>query len=175
MPENKKPGDFYGIDIIGLAGLSCIHKMNLKPTLIIVLVIVAGAMAGFLFLRSRIAESGTLAELPRRLAKLKLQDSDPKAFLGFCTCDEDAIYFVHADGGFYLDYELTTPAKKGHADAFRKAAADLGFPVIDTTYGEFPVLRVKTGDSEAQAAKVGLEYSQRLFGHDEKTVYEFLP
>ena len=76
---------------------------------------------------------------------------------------------------FYLDYELTTPAKASHADAFRKTAADLGFSVIDTSYyGQYPVLRVKTGDTEAQATKVGLEFSLRLFGHDEKTVYEFL-
>ena len=151
----------------------------MKPMLIIVtIVIVAGLIAAFLFLRShvRIAEHGTLAELPQRLAKLKQEDSDPKAFLGFCTCDEDALYFVHQDGVFYLDYELTTPAKKSHADAFRGTAAALGFSVVDTSYyGQYPVLRVKTGDTEAQAAKVGLEFSERLFGHDEKTVYEFLP
>ena len=133
-------------------------------------------MAAFLVFRSRIAESGTLAELPQRLAKLKLQDNDPKAFLGFCTRDEDALYFVHEHGVFYLDYELTTPAKKGYADAFRKTAADLGYSVVDTNYyGEHPVLRVKVGDSEIQAADVGLEFTQRLFGHDQKTVFEFLP
>jgi hypothetical protein len=148
----------------------------MKPVVIIGILIAVGVIAGFLFLRSRVAESGTLAELPQRLTKLKQQDNDPKAFLGFCTCDEDALYFVHQDGVFYLDYELTTPAKKSHADAFRSTAAALGFSVIDTSYyGQYPVLRVKTGDTEAQAAKVGLEFSQRLFGHDAKTVYEFLP
>lgn len=150
--------------------------MKIKPVVIIVIIVVVGIIAGFLFFRSRVAESGTLAELPQRLAKLKQEDNDPKAFLGFYTCDEDALYFVREDGVFYLDYELTTPAKKGHADAFRKTAADLGFTVIDTSYsGQYPVLRVKTGDTEAQATKVGLEFSQRLFGHDDKTVYEFLP
>jgi len=142
---------------------------------LIIIIVVVGVIGGFLFLRSRVAESGTLAELPQRLAKLKQQDNDPTAFLGFCTRDEDALYFVHQDGVFYLDYELTTPAKKSHAEAFRKTATDLSFPVIDTTYGQYPVLRVKTGDSEAQATKIALEFSNRLFGHDEKTVYEFLP
>jgi hypothetical protein len=143
---------------------------------IVVIVIVVGIIAGFLFLRSRFAESGTLAELPQRLAKLKQQDNDQKAFLGFCTCDEDALYFVHEDGVFYLDYELTTPGKTSHAGAFRKTAAGLGFSVIDTSYyGQYPVLRVKAGDTEAQAAKIGLEFSRQLFGHDENTVYEFLP
>jgi len=147
-----------------------------KPLVIIIIVAVVGVIAGVLFLRSRVAESGTIAGLPQRLAKLKQRDNDPKAFLGFCTCDEDALYFVHADGVFYLDYELTTPAKRSHADAFRKTAVELGFSVIGTSYyGQYPVLRVKTGDTEAQAAKVGLKFSERLFGHDENTVYEFLP
>jgi hypothetical protein len=148
----------------------------MKPSVIIVVVVVVGIVAGFLFLRSRVAESGTLRELPQRLAKLKLQDKDPKAFLGFCTRDEDALYFVHEHGAFYLDYELTTPAKKTHADAFRKIAAELGFTVIDTSYsGEYPVLRMQAGESESQAAGVGLKFTQRLFGHDQQTVFEFLP
>ena len=150
--------------------------MKKSVFIIIAIIIMVGVIAGFLFLRSRVAESGTLAELPQRLAKLKQQDNDPKAFLGFCTCDEDALYFVHENGVFYLDYELTTPAKTGHAGAFRKTAADLGLSVIDASYsGQYPLLRVKTGDTEAQATKIGLEFSRRLFGHDEKTVYEFLP
>jgi hypothetical protein len=147
----------------------------MKPAIIIALFITAGIAVAFLFLRSRVAESGTLTSLPQRLAKLKQQDSDPKAFLGFCTRDEDALYFVHESGVFFLDYELTTPQKSGHADAFRKTAADLGFSVIDTTYRQFPVLRVKAGDSEAQAADVGLKFTQRLFGHDQQTIFEFLP
>jgi hypothetical protein len=151
---------------------------QMRPTVIIVIVIAAGVLAAFWFLRThvRIAEHGTLAELPGRLAKLRQQDSDPKAFLGFCTRDEDELYFVHQDGVFYLDYELTTPAKTGHADAFRKTATDLGFSVTDTSYyGQYPVLRVKTGDTEAQAADVGFKFTQRLFGHSQQTVFEFLP
>jgi hypothetical protein len=148
----------------------------MKSMTIIIIIAVVASIAGFLFLRSRVAESGTLAELPQRLSKLKQEDNDPKAFFGFCTCDEDALYFVHQDGVFYLDYELTTPAKKSHSDAFRKTAADLSYSVIDTSYyGQYPVLRVKTGDTEAQATKAGLEFTQRLFGHDQQTVYEFLP
>ena len=150
----------------------------MKPMLIIVaIVIVAGIIAAFLFLRShvRIAEHGTLAELPQRLATLKLQDNDPTAFLGFCTRDEDALYFVHEHGTFFLDYELSTPQKTANADAFRKTATDLGFSVIDTTYGRFPVLRVDVGNAEAHAADIGLEFTHRLFGHDKSTVFEFLP
>ena len=143
---------------------------------VIIIIVVVVGVAGFLFLRLRVAESGTLAELAQRLTKLKQEDNDPKAFFGFCTCDEDALYFVHQDGIFYLDYELTTPAKKNHEDDFRKTAADLGFVVIDTSYyGQYPVLRVKTGDTEAQAAKVGLDFTQRLFGHNQQTTFEFLP
>lgn len=90
---------------------------------------------------------------------MKQQDSDPKAFLGFCTCDEDALYFVHEGGTFYLDYELTTPAKKARAANFRSVAEGLDLPVIDTSYsGEYPVLRVNVGTSEAQAAKIGMEF-----------------
>lgn len=151
---------------------------NMKPVVIIAIAIVAAVVAAFLFLRShvRFAERGTLADLPQRLTRLKEQDNDPKAFLGFCTRDEDAIYFVHQDGVFYLDYELTTPAKASHANAFRKTAAELGYSVTNTSYsGQYPLLRVNTGASEAKAANVGLEFAQRLFGHDEKTVYEFLP
>ena|ERR1700719_1293276 len=147
----------------------------MKPAVVIAVVIVVAIVAAFLFLRSRVAESGTLASLPQRLAKLKQQDSDSNAFLGFCTRDEDALYFVHEGGVFFLDYELTTPAKVGYADAFRKTAANLGFSVIDTTYGQFPVLRVKAGDPETQAADVGLKFTQRLFGHEQQTVFEFLP
>lgn len=150
----------------------------MKPIMIIAIIIGVVIVVAFFFLRTRVkfADRGTLADLPQRLPKLKEQDNDPNAFLGFCTRDEDALYLVHQDGVFYLDYELTTPAKKSHADAFRKIAVDLGFPVIDTSYsGQYPVLRVKTGDTEAQATKAALEFSQRLFGHDEKTVYEFLP
>jgi hypothetical protein len=147
----------------------------MKPALIIVLVIAVGIVAAFLFFRSRVAESGTLASLPQRLTKLKEQDSDPKAFLGFCTRDEDALYFVHEHGTFFLDYELSTPQKTGNTDAFRRTAADLGFTVIDTTYGKFPVLRVDVGNAEAHAAEIGLAFTQRLFRHDQKTVFEFLP
>jgi len=147
----------------------------MKTPLLIVIVVVVLIVAAFIFLRSRVAESGTHAEMAARLAKLK-QDTDPKAFLGFCTRDEDALYFVYQKGVFLLDYELTTPEKKSHAGAFRKTAADLGFAVIDTTYyGEFPLLRVETGTSEARAAEVGFLFAQRLFGHDQKTVVEFLP
>jgi hypothetical protein len=147
----------------------------MKFTAIIVVVAVVCVIAGLLFLRSRVAESGTLAELPQRLEKLKLQDHDPKAFFGFCTQDKDALYFVHEHGTFFLDYELSTPQKTGNSDAFRKTASDLGFKVIDTTYGKFPVLRVDVGNAEAHAAEIGLAFTQRLFGHDQKTVYEFLP
>lgn len=148
----------------------------MKILVIIVVAAVVSTIAGFVFFRSRIAESGTIAELPQRLAKLKLQDNDPKAFFGFCTGDKDALYFVHEHDVFYLDYELTTPAKKGYADAFRKTAAELGFSVIETNYyGEYPVLRVKAGDSESQAADAGQKFTQRLFRHDQQTVFEFLP
>jgi hypothetical protein len=147
----------------------------MKLTVIIVVVAVVGVVAGFLFIRSRVAESGTLAELPQRLAKLKLRDSDPTAFFGFYTRDEDALYFVHEHGTFYLDYELTTPQKTSHADGFRKTATDMGFSVVDTTYGKFPVLRVDVGNAEAHAAEIGLAFTQRLFGHDQQTVFEFLP
>jgi hypothetical protein len=149
----------------------------MKPALIIVLVIVAGFIGAFMVLRSHIsiAEHGMLDGLSQRLAKLKLRDSDPTAFLGFCTRDEDALYFVHEHGTFFLDYELSTPQKTGNAGAFRKTTADLGFTVIDTTYGKFPVLRVDVGNAEAHAAEIGLAFTQRLFGHDQKTVFEFLP
>jgi len=146
----------------------------MKLTVIIVVVAVVVA-AGFMFIRSRVAESGTLADLPQRLAKLKLRDSDPTAFFGFYTRDEDALYFVHEHGTFYLDYELTTPQKTSHADGFRKTATEMGFSVIDTTYGKFPVLRVDVGNAEAHAAEIGLAFTQRLFGHDQQTVFEFLP
>lgn len=148
----------------------------MKLVAILAVVAIVGVVAWFLFFQSRLAESGTLAELPQRLAKLKLQDNDPKAFLGFCTRDEDALYFVHEHGMYFLDYELTTPAKKSHADAFRKTAVELGFTVIDTSYyGEYPVLRVKAGELETQAADVGRKFAQRLFGNDQQTVFEFLP
>jgi hypothetical protein len=148
----------------------------MKPILIIIVVAVVCVIAGLLFIRSRFAEHGTLAELPARLAKLKQQDNDPKAFFGFHTHDVDALYFVHEHGVFYLDYELTTPDKKACADTFRKVAAELGFSVIDTSYyGEYPVLRIKAGDTETQAADVGLKFTQRVFGNDQQTVFEFLP
>jgi hypothetical protein len=149
----------------------------MKPAIIIVLVIVACIIGAFMLLRPHISitEHGTLDDLSQRLAKLKLRDSDPKAFLGFCTRDEDVLYFVHEHGTFFLDYELSTPQKTGNADAFRKTAADLGFTVNDTTYGKFPVLRVDVGNVEAHAAEIGLAFTQRLFGHDQKTVFEFLP
>jgi hypothetical protein len=43
----------------------------MKPAVIIAIVVVGGIIAGFLFLRSHVAEQGTLSELPQRLAKLK--------------------------------------------------------------------------------------------------------
>src|ERR1039458_8918919 len=131
----------------------------MKLAIVIACAIAVGIVAAFLFLRSRVAESGTRADLAQRLTKLKLQDSDPKAFLGFCTRDEDALYFVHEHGTFFLDYELSTPQKTGNADAFRKTAADLGFTVVDTTYGKFPVLRVDVGSAEAHAAEIGLAFT----------------
>ena len=147
----------------------------MKALFIFGLVVVAIAFA-FFFLRSRVAEHGTLNELPQRLTRLKEQDSDLKAFLGFCTRDEDALYFVHENGVFYLDYELTTPEKRNYADTFRKTASELGRTIINTSYsGDAPVLRIDAGPSERQAADLGLEFTRRMFGHDEHTAFEFLP
>ena len=146
----------------------------MKLGAIIVIVIAAGIVAAFLFLRSRVAESGNLTNLTQRLTRLK-QDTNPKAFLGFCTRDEDALYFVYEGGVFNLDYELTTPEKRSHAEAFRKTAADLALPVIDTTYGDYPVLRVNVGGTGTHAADMGLEFTRRIFGHDQNTLFEFLP
>ncbi len=147
----------------------------MKLTIIIVVAVV-GVVAGFLFIQSRVAESGTLADLPQRLAKLKLRDSDPTAFFGFYTRDEDALYFVHEHGTFYLDYELTTPQKTSHASTASVRPPPIWvFRLTDTTYGKFPVLRVDVGNAEAHAAEIGLAFTQRLFGHDQQTVFEFLP
>lgn len=147
----------------------------MKPLLLIT-VLIGVAVVVFIVSRFRVAEPGTLAALPGRLAKLKEQDRDPAAFVGFCTRDEDALYIVHQDGVFYLDYELTTPEKTSQANSFRKVAADLGFAVTQTHYNpRYLVLRVTCGASERDATDVALAFAQRLFGHDANTVYEFLP
>ena len=77
---------------------------------------------------------------------------------------------------FFLDYELSHPEKKPYEAPFRAAAREFGLPVIDTTYhGEFPLLRVKAGVKEEEAARLGFRFAQKVFGHDESTVIEFLP
>lgn len=142
--------------------------------ILIALGIVVVVAAIFLFLRSRVAESGTHRDVASRLAKLK-QNPARDAFLGFCTRNEDTLYFIYEGGTFFLDYELSHAEKKPFEAPFRAAARELGLPVIDTTYGQFPVLRVKAGTTEESAARVGFEFARKVFGHDEKTTIEFLP
>lgn len=128
----------------------------------------------YLFLRPGAAHRGTFAAVPDRLAKLKAQ-ADPREFLGFCTRDEDTLYFVFENGVFNLDYELNTESRKAHAADFRQAATDLGLRVIDTAYGNFPVLRIPIDSDEHHAAKIALDVARRMFGHDEATIFDFLP
>lgn len=76
---------------------------------------------------------------------------------------------------FFLDYELSDPGKKLFEAPFRESAREFGVKVIDTTYhGEFPVLRVKAGEKEEEAAKLGFRFAQKIFGHTENTIIEFL-
>lgn len=151
-------------------------KRMSAPLFLAIALVFLALVAGYFLPRLRSAERGTLADLPRRLAQLKLQDNDPKAFLGFCTRAEDALYFVHEKGGFYLDYELNTPAKNAYVAGFRQAASELSFAVIDTSYyGGFPVLRIAVGNSENLAAENGLKLANKLFGYTVETPVEFLP
>jgi hypothetical protein len=139
------------------------------------LVLVAAAfVVALVFLRPRGAQSGTFADIPARLKKLR-QSKDANAFLGFYTRDENTLYFIYLEGVFFLDYELNTPKKTKFEEAFRQAAVELGFPMIDATYGEHRVLRVKIDDSETNAAEVGFKFAEKVFGLDGKTVLEFLP
>ena len=154
-------------------GRSLAVRQNMKAILIALGIIVALA-AVVLFLRSRIAESGTHREVAARLTKLK-QNPARDAFLGLCTRNEDALYFVFEGGTFFLDYELSDPEKKPFEAPFRAAARELGLPVVDTTYGQFLVLRVNAGAAEDGAALIGFRFAQKVFGHDDKTVIEFLP
>lgn len=146
----------------------------MDTSVVYLILLVAGVLVAVRVLRAKFSETGTHADLTARLTELK-KETSPSAFVGFRTKDEDALYYVYLDGVFYLDYELTTPQKKAHADEFRIAAGELGFAVIDTTYSEYPLLRVMVGSEEARAAKAGAQFAERLFGQDEKTVVEFLP
>ncbi|HEV8362213.1 MAG TPA: hypothetical protein VGQ52_01740 [Gemmatimonadaceae bacterium] len=142
---------------------------------IAVVVGVAVAICAVLFLlRTRVAEHGTYSEVPRHLSALK-QSTDPTAFFGFHTRSTDALYFVYEGGSFNLDYELLGVDKEQYAEPFRKVAAQLGYKVLSTTYGQYPVLRVKLSAAESQAAEQGFQFAHRIFGIQRNTELEFLP
>ena len=143
---------------------------------LILLAITVLMLVGIAFIgcRSRLAEQGTFDQIVPKLDALQ-RSTDPKAFVGFCTKDTDALYFVFEHGTFNLDYELYNPEKTAFAQPFRKVAAELGYKVEDTTYGSAPVLRINLGPSSVQAAERGFQFAHNLFGLEKTTRLEFLP
>jgi hypothetical protein len=137
--------------------------------------VIAVVVAVFLLLRSRVASHGTYLEMPKRLSALK-GSTDPTAFLGFCTRDEDALYFVYANNAFNLDYELYGQQKEKYAEPFRRTASDLGFEVLTTSYDkEHVVLRIQLAAGETEAAEQAFRVAHELFGLEKTTELEFLP
>ena len=133
-------------------------------------------ISGVLFLacKPRLAARGTYDQIESRLDGLK-RSTDPKAFVGFCTKNTDALYFVFEHGTYNLDYELYDPEKAKFAEPFRKVAGNLGHKVQETTYGSAPVLRVDLGPNTKQAAEQGFQFAHQLFGLEKATNIEFLP
>lgn len=140
----------------------------------VVIGVALAACAVLLFLRTRVAEHGTYSEVPRHLSALK-HSTDPTAFFGFHTRNTDALYFVYEGGTFHLDYELMGVEKEQYAEPFRSVAAQLGYKILSTTYGQYPVLRVQLSAEESQAAEQGFQFAHRIFGIQRNTDLEFLP
>jgi hypothetical protein len=145
----------------------------LKLTVLIVGVFVIAGVTLFAQ-HLRTAEQGTYNKITPKLDAL-MHSRDPKAFVGFCTKDTDALYFVFEHGTFNLDYELYNPEKVKFADPFRKVATSQGYKVQETTYGSAPVLRINLGSNSIQAAERGFQFAHQLFGLEKTTRIEFLP
>jgi hypothetical protein len=147
----------------------------LQMKIAIVFGAIALMLAATAVLRARVAEHGTYADVPKHLTGLK-GNTDPTAFFGFCTRDEDALYFVWANYTFNLDYELYNAQKEKYAEPFRKAASDLRFKVVETTYdNRHVVLRIRLSSAEHEAAEQAFQFAHRLFGLQRTTELEFLP
>ena len=121
------------------------------------------------------AKRGTFEVIESQLQLLKV-DRDPVAFFGFCTKDEDSLYFVYQNGRFNLDYELYTPEKLKLENSFRQVAKMQGYDVLNTSYdNQHVVLRIELSSLESEASEQAFKFAHELFGIERSTVLEFLP
>jgi hypothetical protein len=149
--------------------------MNQNILILIIIVVVFAAL--ILIRRSKdslVAERGTYEKLPELLKKLKNGENE-FGTVGFLTEDQTTLYFVYENGEFFLDYELNTAEKKPHEASFRKVAGEHELQVTDTSYGDFPVLRVNAGNSAEKATKLGFGFSKKMFGYSNETEFMFVP
>ena len=130
------------------------------------------------------AEQITIDELPEALCRLK-EGQMAFGFFGICSSPVACIYFMHEDGRFYIDYEAIGSDQLPYIDKIRRYAAEQGYRVVDTTYGntpidfdnpaQAPVLSLRIDADIDSIAKVGKQLMQTVFHNTDTTPYDIVP
>ncbi len=144
--------------------------------IIVVVVIAVILLKGQFFASPPVAEQITYEQLPAILTKLKTS-TNPTDFVGYCTKNEDALYFVFENGVYNLDYELFSPDKLAYEQAFSDFAKQHGYTLLETQYfNDSPkVLRIPLTADETDAVNTAYKFGQTIWGHSLEMKYELLP
>lgn len=130
------------------------------------------------------AEQITIDELFDALRRLK-EGQMAFGFFGICSSPVACIYFMQEDGRFYIDYEAIGSDQLPYIDKIRRYAAEQGYRVVDTTYGNMPidfdnpaqapVLSLRIDADIDSIAKVGKQLMQSVFHNTDTTPYDIVP
>ncbi|MDE5663024.1 MAG: hypothetical protein K2I37_03210 [Muribaculaceae bacterium] len=130
------------------------------------------------------AEQITIDELPEALCRLK-EGQLAFGFFGICSSPVTCIYFMHEDGRFYIDYEAIGSDQLPYIDKIRRYAAEQGYRVVNTTYGntpidfdnpaQAPVLSLRIDADIDSIAKVGKQLMHTVFHNTDTTTYDIVP
>lgn len=123
-----------------------------------------------------IAEKVTYDQLPEKLIRLKTT-TNPADFVGYCSRDADALYFVFEQGIYHLDYELYSPAKLAHESDFSTFAKQNDLKMIETKYiaGGPKVLRIPLNADETHSVEIAYKLGSAIWGHTREMKFDLLP
>ncbi len=103
-------------------------------------------------------------------------------FVGICSKGVDCLYFVRNNGAFDIEYEALSAEQLPYLDGLKRFAAERGYRVEETTYGNTPedydhlkcapVLALRMSADAAGIAEIGREIENTVFGNCDDTVYE---
>ena len=110
--------------------------------------------------------------------------NDVYEYIGITSNGIDCLYFPYKDGKFNIEYEVLTNEQKPFVNQLKAFAQKRGIPTTMTTYNKKEyykntesnnVLRIEANTSLENIAVMAKEIESKIFGNDEKTVYDVVP